>query len=662
MNDDDLGGAAASAAIAAAQVVATSTTATAAASATATASSRRTVAAASRKASATAAPETAVQAGSTLAGRLFRPDAWRQQQAAGTAPGTDAAAATSTAAQAETGEATLTGALAAAVAEGRPAKPARAVAAHGAKLSRWPLMTAAAFAGAVLVSVPFVHNGNRDTTTNYEGAGRPLPIASLDDPEHEGEHDGATGPDGYSSQMPDTNPEDGSGTRVVPQPQSGTQPLVGAHGTGPHLDETAVVPSTGPVRGPVGPTTGSVFPGGTQGDLQLPSQEGPFAEGPLVGVGRTPVVAGSGIPFATSLATGGTDTHATKAFPAKPKADPAPHRHTDKVTADPKLPVVKFVAPPAAPAVHTDAARVTHPTVTRTTPAPPTVAVQPAAKPVVKEAVVKPMVKPEAKPPVTQSVIRTTPTISAADTPAKPVTTGTAHGPSTAAVQVTPAVPATPATPAVPADRSKPAVVTPAVTPTVAKPATTGPTTTKPTTTKPDPAKPVTTTSVAKPSVTAPADASTTDKPAAQKPATDKPAADKPAADKPDPAESAADTPDSTSDAPVWHQKTIDATYVLNPGESVASNRMRITMRKSGSLVISDEDGVIRWSSHTPGQGNHAVFQDDGHFVVYGPDGQTLWSSGTAGNPGSQLVIQKDGDVTIQSAAGATLWSAGTAH
>ncbi|MGC0379688.1 hypothetical protein [Streptomyces sp. SAI-229] len=111
-----------------------------------------------------------------------------------------------------------------------------------------------------------------------------------------------------------------------------------------------------------------------------------------------------------------------------------------------------------------------------------------------------------------------------------------------------------------------------------------------------------------------------------------------------------------------WGTRVVSATTVLGPGRSVASDRMTITMRTDGDLVITDENGTVRWSSHTRGTGYKAVFQDDGHFVVYGQDNRTAWSSGTAGNPGAQLVIQADGNVTVMSAGGAVLWSANTQH
>jgi hypothetical protein len=113
-----------------------------------------------------------------------------------------------------------------------------------------------------------------------------------------------------------------------------------------------------------------------------------------------------------------------------------------------------------------------------------------------------------------------------------------------------------------------------------------------------------------------------------------------------------------------WSTRVINSTYVIGPGQSVASNRMRISMLTNGNLVISDENGVVRWSSHTEGSGYKAVFQGDGHFVVYTQDGGTAWSSGTAGHPDAELVIQDDGNVVILSSptGGSVLWSAGTQH
>ncbi|WP_020573048.1 hypothetical protein [Streptomyces sp. PsTaAH-124] len=120
--------------------------------------------------------------------------------------------------------------------------------------------------------------------------------------------------------------------------------------------------------------------------------------------------------------------------------------------------------------------------------------------------------------------------------------------------------------------------------------------------------------------------------------------------------------PAEAQPAPQWSTKVLDSTFTLRAGESVASDRMRITMRTGGDLVISDENGAVRWSSHTTGKNNYATFKTDGELVVRSSYQQTLWSSQVVGQTGAKLVIQNDGNVTILSADDQTLWAAGTQH
>ncbi|MEU8472286.1 hypothetical protein AB0F30_31095 [Streptomyces sp. NPDC029006] len=116
-----------------------------------------------------------------------------------------------------------------------------------------------------------------------------------------------------------------------------------------------------------------------------------------------------------------------------------------------------------------------------------------------------------------------------------------------------------------------------------------------------------------------------------------------------------------TATAPAVGGLVVQATRVLEPGTSIVSDRAVLSMREDGNLVVTDENGTVRWSSHTEGRGYKTVFQADGHLVVYTRDDQTAWSSGTAGHDGAELVLQDDGDVVIQQ-DGTTLWVSGTAH
>jgi hypothetical protein len=107
-----------------------------------------------------------------------------------------------------------------------------------------------------------------------------------------------------------------------------------------------------------------------------------------------------------------------------------------------------------------------------------------------------------------------------------------------------------------------------------------------------------------------------------------------------------------------WQTVVVHSTYVLDPGDSVHSNRLRLSLQGDGDLVLRDEDGRVTWSTGTHAQGAHAVFQDDGNLVVYRGD-QTLWSSRTDGHNGATLVLGADGAMTIVY-RNTTLWSTGT--
>ncbi|MFF4902731.1 hypothetical protein [Streptomyces sp. NPDC001068] len=126
--------------------------------------------------------------------------------------------------------------------------------------------------------------------------------------------------------------------------------------------------------------------------------------------------------------------------------------------------------------------------------------------------------------------------------------------------------------------------------------------------------------------------------------------------------DTATDQSPAADAAPQWSTKVLTSAFTLRSGESVNSNRMRITMRAGGDLVVSDENGTVRWSSHTTGENNYATFKADGELVVRSAYQQTLWSSQTGGHTGAKLVIQNDGNVTILSADDQTLWAADTQH
>lgn len=589
LSDDDQGGAAASDAVAAAAPAA---------------APGAVVVPAPAASPPSAQANSSVQAGSSLAGRLFRPDTWRPRSAASPA-----------AAEAATGEAVLTGSLAEAVAEGRTRKPSHtATASHGLKPGTWSALAAAAFAGAVLVSVPLVHHHDNKTRTDFEGLDHSAPVKSLT-PDGGNAKSGGAVPDGYASDMPVHDLADGTSTPRVPEPKAADKPSRSVAGARPGRTETAVVPGTGAgsdtstlAHQGVSPQGRSDVPGtmvvpgtaavpGTGTDL-IPGTAGtPSTQSEALPDG-TPSVR-IGVPIAPLVPS--TDaTKPTTAPAVKPTTAPADTQH-GLPKADSKFPVLTFGT--TAP-THTTAAK-------------------PAMKAETPHAATPKADAPKAEP---KSTVKETSSPLSADVPA-----------AKAIPRTSVLTPAVPAKPAVPAHTVKQPDAT-----TVAPKSTDTPT--------PD----------ATPTDTTAPDATPTDTPTADATPTDTATPDATDADT-NSADATSSGSDSTADPNAqWSTKVIHSTYVLKSGQSIASNRMRITMRHHGDMVISDEHGNVVWSSHTKGRDNEAVFQDDGHFVVYSHSGDPLWSSGTAGNPGAELVIQDDGNVTILSASGDTLWASGT--
>ncbi|PJN23577.1 glycoside hydrolase domain-containing protein [Kitasatospora sp. CB02891] len=111
----------------------------------------------------------------------------------------------------------------------------------------------------------------------------------------------------------------------------------------------------------------------------------------------------------------------------------------------------------------------------------------------------------------------------------------------------------------------------------------------------------------------------------------------------------------------------------LDPGRSIGSRTVTLTMQGDGDLTLRQRDGGrLLWSSRTGGHpGAYAVQQDDGNLVVYdvrdgGPwAGAALWSTGTWNSPGAYAVLQDDGNFVLYRrgggpATGGVAWATGT--
>ncbi|MBZ4320815.1 hypothetical protein [Streptomyces huiliensis] len=123
----------------------------------------------------------------------------------------------------------------------------------------------------------------------------------------------------------------------------------------------------------------------------------------------------------------------------------------------------------------------------------------------------------------------------------------------------------------------------------------------------------------------------------------------------------AADGARATTTVRIKATRILEATAVLEHGQSWSSDTATLVMQTDGNLVVYDEFGRARWNTGTVGQGWRAVFQTDGNFVVYTRSGKAVWNSKTAGHPGSRLAVQDDGNVVIYDGSQA-IWNTRTAH
>jgi hypothetical protein len=115
--------------------------------------------------------------------------------------------------------------------------------------------------------------------------------------------------------------------------------------------------------------------------------------------------------------------------------------------------------------------------------------------------------------------------------------------------------------------------------------------------------------------------------------------------------------PAARAKTPVFQPRVITATSVLTTGQSWSTNRLRLTVTAGGDLVLQDQGRTV-WHTGTT-TGVKLVMQNDGHLVLYDAGNGTVFSSGTAGNPGAVLILRADGNMVI-SLNGRILFQTGT--
>jgi hypothetical protein len=100
---------------------------------------------------------------------------------------------------------------------------------------------------------------------------------------------------------------------------------------------------------------------------------------------------------------------------------------------------------------------------------------------------------------------------------------------------------------------------------------------------------------------------------------------------------------------PAWASDTLNPGETLKRGEYLTSDNQRysLVLESDGNLVLYAGRRAL-WRSTTQDQGvQRCTMQLDGNLVLYSRNGQSVWSTGTDGRPGSFLVLQNDGNLVI---------------
>jgi len=103
----------------------------------------------------------------------------------------------------------------------------------------------------------------------------------------------------------------------------------------------------------------------------------------------------------------------------------------------------------------------------------------------------------------------------------------------------------------------------------------------------------------------------------------------------------------------------LSAGQTLNVGQSLVSTNgglNQLVMQGDGNLVVYT-NGRALWTSNTAGNpGSRLVCQTDGNLVIYSPSNVPIFVTGTGGNAGGFLAMQTDSNCVLYAADGRPLW------
>ena len=108
---------------------------------------------------------------------------------------------------------------------------------------------------------------------------------------------------------------------------------------------------------------------------------------------------------------------------------------------------------------------------------------------------------------------------------------------------------------------------------------------------------------------------------------------------------------------------TLSPNQELKVGQSIVSadGRFKLILQSDGNFVLYGPQGQPLWDTGTEGRpSQRVIMQNDGNLVIYDGNNSPLWNSGTEGFPGAKLIDQNDGNQVIYGTGGQVLWASNT--
>jgi len=98
----------------------------------------------------------------------------------------------------------------------------------------------------------------------------------------------------------------------------------------------------------------------------------------------------------------------------------------------------------------------------------------------------------------------------------------------------------------------------------------------------------------------------------------------------------------------------------INIGWISGNGQTILRLQQDRNLVLYKSNNPAYQAPNAYANGNTAIMQDDGNFVLYDVNNQPVWASNTAGNPGAYLAVQDDGNLVVYNQDGNPLWATNT--